>query len=430
MKLFFFASADIAKYVLRVGLVLLACWGVNLPAFVGTGAAGTAVGQEPSVQPSLPVVLAGIDVLRRDGFGMLRGQRVGLITNQTGRCRDGTSTAQLLAESDQVQLTALFSPEHGFRGELDVAAIGNSTDTQTGVEIFSLYGKTRRPTAEMLDQIDVLVFDIQDIGARFYTYISTMGEAMQAADEHGKRFVVLDRPNPITGQTVSGPMLDDGQESFVGFHSLPIRHAMTIGELAKLFHAELGLTCPLDVVQCDGWRRQMWWDQTGLLWINPSPNMRNLTQAMLYPGVGMLETTNLSVGRGTDTPFEVIGAPWIDPLTFAAELKQCKLSGVTVVPIRFTPDASRYRDESCGGVNLIVTDREQFDPLRLGVALAVTLQKRYGQQWNAGDAMRLLGSRPTLDAIESGQSVDQVMSITRAGVDEFLTRRSGHLIYD
>ena len=322
------------------------------------------------------VVLTGIDVLRHNGFEQLSGDRVGLITNHTGLSRDGTSTVKLLSDAKNIKLTALFSPEHGFKGELDVSKISDSKDAETGLRVYSLYGATRRPTAQMLSGVDTLVFDIQDIGARFYTYISTMGEAMKAADVEGKKFVVLDRPNPIGGTKVSGPMLDAGAESFVAFHSLPIRHGMTIGELAKMFREELKLSLQVEVIRCEGWTRDMLWDETRLLWVNPSPNMRCLTQALLYPGIGMLETTNLSVGRGTDTPFEIIGAPWIDPLQLSASLHESDLPGVTFVPIRFAPKSSRFKDQSCGGVNFIITDRDAFDPVRLGVELASTLPSR------------------------------------------------------
>lgn len=382
-----------------------------------------------SAEPNGPIVMTGIDVLRRDSFQPLKGQRVGLITNHTGLSRDGVSTVRLMSESKNVDLTVLFSPEHGFKGELDVAKIGDATDQETGLKIYSLYGATRRPTPEMLKEIDTIVFDIQDIGARFYTYISTMGEAMRAADEHGKHFVVLDRPNPIGGLRVSGPMLDEGTESFVGFHSLPIRHGMTIGELARMFHRELGLSCPLQVVRCEGWRREMLWDETGLLWVNPSPNMRCLTQALLYPGIGMLETTNLSVGRGTDTPFEIVGAPWIDPWKLSSALRGKNIPGATFIPIRFTPDSSRYKGESCGGINVVITNRSKFDPLRLGVGLATSLQALFPDDWNGDAAMRLLGNRQTLDAILSGKAADAVVKQAGEGIDDFLVRRDEFLIY-
>lgn len=375
-------------------------------------------------------VLCGIDVLRQDQFQQLAGQRIGLITNHTGLTQDGSSTASVLHNAPGVQLTTLFSPEHGFEGKLDISKIDDATDTKTGLKVYSLYGSTRRPTAQMLAGVDTIVFDIQDIGARFYTYVSTMGEAMHAAGEHHKRFVVLDRPNPINGIDVAGPMLDEGQESFVGFHHLPIRHGMTAGELALMFQKELRLEMQLDVIKCVGWKRSMFWDETGLVWVNPSPNMRCLNQALLYPGIGMIETTNLSVGRGTDTPFEVIGAPWIDSRELARELNSREVPGTTFVPIRFTPTSSKYAGQLCGGLNLVITNRKQLEPLTLGWHLSAALQKLYPNQWQGQQAMRLLGSQATLDAILSGKSVEAIQAVANDGVAEFKTRRRDFLIYD
>lgn len=375
-------------------------------------------------------VLTGIDVLQQDEFTQLANQRVGLITNHTGLNRDGTSTVRLLHDAPNVKLTALFSPEHGFAGALDVSKIGDTKEKSTGLTVFSLYGETRRPTSEMLKEIDTLVFDIQDIGSRFYTYISTMGEAMKAAAEQGKRFVVLDRPNPINGVDIAGPMLDAGEESFVGFHHLPIRHGMTIGELATMFNKELNLKLDLQIIRCEGWKRNQFWDANDLVWVNPSPNMRSLTQAMLYPGIGMIETTNLSVGRGTDTPFEVIGAPWIDARKLAFKLNQRLIPGATFVPIRFTPKSSKYRDEVCGGINIVITNRKQFRPLQVGLEICVQLQQLYPNDWKGKDAMRLLGNRKTLDAILSGKSVQDVRRIASEDVSEFMVRRRSFLLYE
>jgi uncharacterized protein YbbC (DUF1343 family) len=292
--------------------------------------------------------LTGIDILIRDDFRPLQGRRVGLITNQTGVDRTGISTAERLHRAEGVQLRALFSPEHGLQGKLD-AKVDDTQDALTGLPVYSLYGENRTPTAASLEGLDTLVFDIQDIGARFYTYISTMGNAMRSAAEHQLRFVVLDRPNPINGVEVEGPILDDGSQSFVGFHTLPVRHGMTVGELAAMFNDELQLGVDLQVIPVESWRREDYFDRTGLLWVNPSPNMRSLAQAVLYPGIGLLETTNLSVGRGTDTPFEVIGAPWLDGIPLARALNQSGLAGVRFVPIRFTPDASKFAGQPCGG---------------------------------------------------------------------------------
>jgi uncharacterized protein YbbC (DUF1343 family) len=374
-------------------------------------------------------VLAGIDVLEREDFRPLSGRKVGLITNHTGTNLRGVSTVSLLHQSDSVDLRVLFSPEHGFAGQLDQAHIGDDRDAATGITVFSLYGETRVPTAEMLEGIDTLVFDIQDIGTRFYTYISTMGGAMQAAAQHGLRFVVLDRPNPIDGRTVQGPVLNAGSESFVGFHPIPVRHGMTVGELARMINAERGLGLDLVVVPVEGWDRDSLFDSSGRLWINPSPNMRSLTQATLYPGVGLWETTNLSVGRGTDTPFEIIGAPWIDALALARELHSQPLAGVRFVPIQFEPSTSKYAGETCQGVNLIVINRDDFDPLATGLAIAVVLRKLYPEKWDVTSLNRLLGSQKTCDGILAGWSVDQLQRGYQDELEAFQQRRESFLLY-
>ena len=408
---------------------------------IGTIAAEAIVGRdETSEIPTVPntddsggsperSVLTGIDVLHRDGYRRLNGRKVGLITNHTGVSRQGVSTARLLFEASNVNLVALFSPEHGLEGKLDVARIGDSRHAASGLPVYSLYGETRRPTPKMLEGIDTLVFDIQDIGTRFYTYISTMGQAMRAAAERDIRFVVLDRPNPINGLDVAGPVLDAGRETFVGFHRIPVRHGMTIGELARMFNEELGIGVDLQVVRVEGWRRSDFFDATGLTWINPSPNMRNLNEAILYPGIGLLETTNLSVGRGTDTPFEILGAPWIDPVRLAVELTHLNLPGIRFVPVRFTPDSSKYAGESCGGLNFIITNRATFRPVHTGLQIARQLRLQYPQAWKAESYDRLLRNKSVLDAILAGKPMAEIESIYRAKLQEFLSRRSGFLLY-
>jgi uncharacterized protein YbbC (DUF1343 family) len=390
--------------------------------------AGTAAADDAPPKPEAGV-LTGIDVLQRDGFKPLVGRRVGLITNHTGINREGISTVELLHKAEGVKLVALFSPEHGFAGRLDVSRIGDARERATGLKIFSLYGEHRAPTAESLEGVDTLVFDIQDIGARFYTYVSTMGNAMKAAAEHGIRFVVLDRPNPINGADVAGPVLDAGQESFVGFHAIPVRHGMTVGELARLFRAELKLDLDLQVVRLENWDRERYYDATGLFWVNPSPNMRSLTQAVLYPGIGLLETTNLSVGRGTDTPFEVIGAPWLDARELARRLNQSGLPGVRFVPIRFTPTASKFAGEPCRGLNVIVSDRAAFRPVRTGLEIARQLHIVHPDDWQTQHFNRLLSDEQTFQAIAAGRSVDEIEAAYRPELEEFLTRRRPHLLY-
>ncbi|MGI9427068.1 MAG: exo-beta-N-acetylmuramidase NamZ domain-containing protein [Bythopirellula sp.] len=374
-------------------------------------------------------VLLGIDGLQRDGFKLLTNGRVGLITNHTGVNRAGLRTVDLLQQAPNVELVALFSPEHGLQGKLDVANIDDMRDEATGLPIYSLYGKTRRPEAQHLQKIDTLVFDIQDIGARFYTYLSTMGLAMEAAAETGLRFVVLDRPNPIGGVLVEGPVLDKGSETFVGHHAIPVRHGMTLGELAKMIKQDRELDVQLDVVQIKNWRRGDYWDATGLMWINPSPNMRSLAQAVLYPGVGLLETTNVSVGRGTDTPFEILGAPWIDGRQLANVLNRKSLPGVRFVPIRFTPNASKHANEACGGVNIIVVDRHVFRPVRVGLTIACTLRKLYPDDWQTSGFNRLLINRKVFDAVVAGSEPEHLEVLYRGGRDQFMERRNQFLLY-
>ena len=374
-------------------------------------------------------VLTGIDVLVRDNFRQLAGKNVALITNHTGLDRQHRRTGSLLVKADGVTLVAIFGPEHGASGTFDQANVPDGTDEETGVPVKSLYGKTKRPTAEMLADVDTIVFDIQDIGCRFYTYVSTMLEAMKAAAEHKKAFVVLDRPNPIDGTSIAGPRVDDGRGTFVGCHPIPLRHGMTVGELAKMFAADLKLDLDLTVVACEGWRRADAFDATGLEWVNPSPNMRSLTEAFLYPGIGLLEFTNLSVGRGTDTPFEVIGAPWLDGRALADALAARRIPGVGFVPIRFTPDASKFKGASCSGVNIAVTDRAALDPVRVGLEIAVALRRLYPQEWEIDKLDLLLLHKATLEALRSGADADTVLEQSRDGLKEFGRRRQPHLLY-
>ena len=382
-----------------------------------------------STNPPGGVVLTGIDVLERDGFRQLAGRKIGLITNQTGINRLGVSDIQLLHAASDIELIALFNPEHGLFGKLDEPQISDSEDPLTGIKVYSLYGTTYRPTPEMLKGIDTLVFDIQDIGTRFYTYISTMGYAMEAAAEYGVRFVVLDRPNPINGLTVSGPVLVEGKQSFVGFHRLPVRHGMTIGELARMFKAELEPDLDLEIIPLEGWRRSDYFDATGLPWVNPSPNMRSLTEAILYPGIGLLETTNLSVGRGTDTPFEVLGAPWLSAKMLALELNRLNLPGVLFMPLTFTPSASKFDGELCRGVSIQIVDRDQFESVRTGLEIALTLRRLFKYQWKTGNLGRLLGNDTVLKAVRNGLTYPEILDLYTPQLEKFKQRRLQYLIY-
>ncbi|MFI4874846.1 MAG: exo-beta-N-acetylmuramidase NamZ domain-containing protein, partial [Blastopirellula sp. JB062] len=372
----------------------------------------------------------GVDVLADDNFALLKGKRVGLIGNHTSRDKSGKSTAVLLAESAEVELAALYSPEHGFAGKLDQAEIGDTVDPLTGVKVHSLYGATRKPTPAQLEGIDILAFDIQDIGCRFYTYISTMGLAMEAAAEQGIPFVVLDRPNPLGGKVIDGPMLDDEKVgSFVGFHSIPVRHGMTIGELAQMMNAERGWNTDLKVVKLENWRRDNLLFDTGLPWRNTSPNMRNLTQAMIYPGVGLLEMTNVSVGRGPDTPFEILGAPWIDGAKFAETIQRYDLPGVKVIPIEFTPNASKFKDQRCEGVNFVITDWSSLNTLDLGWAVALSLRKLYPDDWETQRLPTLLGNAKILEMIMAESSLDEIKRQYQADLQQFSKRRAPFLLY-
>ena len=375
-------------------------------------------------------VLTGLDVLRREGFAALAGRRVGLLTNHTGIAGDGRSNIELLAEADAVKLVKILTPEHGLEGLLDQAQIADARHGGTGLPVVSLYGKTRKPTPEMLADVDTLVFDIQDIGARFYTYISTMGLAMQAAAEAGKRFVVLDRPNPIGGLDVAGPVLDAGRETFVGFHRLPVRHGMTVGELARLFRAELKLQLDLHVVRVERWRRGELFDATGLRWVNPSPNMRSLTEALLYPGIGLLEATNLSVGRGTETPFELVGAPWIDEKALGERLTRSGLPGVSFEPIRFTPTASKHEGRPCGGVRITITDRSALRPIRTGLEIARLLNELYGEQWRIDGVDHLLRNRLAMASLKRGRTAVEIEWTWQTELGRFMERRAAVLLYE
>jgi uncharacterized protein YbbC (DUF1343 family)/CubicO group peptidase (beta-lactamase class C family) len=382
----------------------------------------------PVPTPPRAPVLSGIDVMRADGFSALRNKRVGLVTNHTGRARDGATTIDLIFKAKDVKLVALFSPEHGIRGVLD-ANVPSATDEKTGLPIHSLYGETRRPTAETLDGLDVIVVDIQDIGARFYTYTTTMAYVLEETARKQLPVIVLDRPNPIDGVQIEGPMLDKAQFGFTGYMSMPIRHGMTMGELARLFNSENKIGANLTVVELRNWRRDAWFDETGLPWINPSPNMRNLIQATLYPGIGAFESTNISVGRGTDTPFEQIGAPWIDGVELSEALNARRLPGIRFYPVRFTPTATKYSGQECQGVFMVVTNRAVLRPVRVGVEVASLLQKMYGSKFELDAAERLFGSKEGLARIRAGDDPATIAQSWIAGESRWRLLRNQYLIY-
>lgn len=380
-------------------------------------------------RPSVRRVLNGIDVLRQENFEALAGKRIGLITNHTGLAADGATTIDLLFNAKVCTLVALFSPEHGIRGAMD-SNVDSSVDEATSLPIHSLYGKTRRPTAEMLNGIDVLVFDVQDIGARFYTYITTMAYCMEEAAKAGIPFYVLDRPNPIGGVRVEGPMLDADKASFTGYMPLPVRHGMTVGELARYFNAEKKIGVDLKVIKMKGWTRSDYLWDTGQLWVDPSPNMRSMPGAVLYPGVCLLEDTNVSVGRGTDRPFEIVGAPWIEPQAFAVELRRAGVPGVRFVPLYFTPKASVHRGVRCGGVNVLVSDAEKLHSVRLGLSIVSALRRLYPDKFEMNGVVKLLGNEQAYRALERGRNPADVIEASGPRVREFLVRRQKALIYD
>ncbi len=388
--------------------------------------------EQPSrAEPSKPKAawqksLNGIDVLVRDKFAPLKGLRIGLITNHTGEDRDRNPTIDLLKNAPGVELKALFSPEHGIRGAVD-ERVGDSVDAQTGLPIYSLYGKRSKPTPEELKDLDALVFDIQDVGCRFYTYTATMGLTLEAAAENGKKYFVLDRVNPINGVTVDGPVRM-GKQSFVAYHEVPLRYGMTIGELARMCNAERNLKADLTVIQVENWRRDLWFDQTGLPWTNPSPNMRNLKQAILYPGLGLLESA-VSVGRGTDTPFEQIGAPYIDDVKLAEELNRAGLPGVAFVPIAFTPTSSVHRGKLCKGVYILLTDRDHCNVVDVGLQIAETLYRLYPNDFNPDKMSHLLLHPPTLEAIKADKPLSEIHALWQKDLDAFMQRRAKYLIY-
>jgi uncharacterized protein YbbC (DUF1343 family)/CubicO group peptidase (beta-lactamase class C family) len=384
---------------------------------------------------SVPIrreVLAGVDVLVAEDFRPIAGKRVGLLTNASGRARDGRSTIQVLASEQArkagVRLVRLFSPEHGIRSDVD-AKVADEVDPATGLVVHSLYGDRRRLKPEELEDLDALLLDVQDVGTRFYTYVTTGGYLLPEVARAGVPLVVLDRPDPIGGAVIEGPLADPDRLSFTANHTIPVRYAMTPGELLRMTNAEQKAGARVEVVKLSGWSRKFWYDETGLEWVNPSPNMRSLTGAVLYPGIGLLETTNLSVGRGTDTPFEVIGAPWLDGSRLAAVLSARKIPGVTFTPIHFTPASSTFAGQRCGGVRFTVTDRDALRSVSLGIEIAAALRDLHPVDWQRANFVSLLANRDTFDRLERGETADSIVTSWEKGVEEFRQRRARYLFY-
>ena len=393
-----------------------------------TGRDFGASGPAPA-RAKVPPVQSGLDVLRAQGFAPLKGKRVGLLTNHTGRARDGATAIDLFFGAKDLTLAALFSPEHGIRGVLD-AKVPAEIDEKTQLPIASLYGDTQRPSAAMLKGLDAIVIDLQDIGARFYTYMTTTAYVLEAAAKVKLPVFVLDRPIPIDGWQVEGPALDKESMAFTGyFQAMPIRHGMTLGELAKLFNGENKIGADLTVVAMKNWRRDDWFDDTALPWISPSPNMRNMNEATLYPGIGAIEGTNLSVGRGTDTPFEHVGAPWIDGVQLADALNARAIPGVRFYPVRFTPGSSKYANEECQGVFMIVTDRATLRPVRVGLEVASAINRLYPSQYQLETAARLFGSRETLARVKSGDDPAAIAASWGAAEAKWRLLRAKYLLY-
>jgi len=384
--------------------------------------------------PNAPVK-TGLEVLARDGFKPLQGKRVGLVTNHSAVTPDKTSIIDVVAAGKGFTLVALFSPEHGIRGTED-AHVAGGRDEKTGLPIHSLYGKTRKPTPEMLKDLDLLVFDIQDIGARYYTYISTLAIVLEAAKENDKAVLVLDRPNAIGGDAVEGPILEEGlRGSFIGYFGLPTRHGLTLGELARLYNSEFKIGCRLDVVKMEGWKRSMYFDDTGLPWINPSPNMRSLAAAVAYPGLGALEGTNLSVGRGTEKPFVWYGAPWLDGARVCADLESRKLPGVRWKPVKFTPAKQPgmplypHTDKECGGFEVEIADRAAFRPVAASLHVLDALHRLHPKDFSFGKSCGMIGLRSIEADLQAGKSPAEIERAWQPELDAFKAARAKVLLY-
>lgn len=413
----------------KVATATAAALGIDLPRISITSYNETMTGVSRTVARN-GEVLTGIDVLAAAKFAELKGKRVGLITNHTGIGRDGSRNIDLMVK-DGVELKAIFSPEHGLTGSADTEEIPNARDAATGIPLWSLYnGPNRRPSDAMLKDLDVLIFDIQDVGARFYTYSCTMLYAMEEAAKRKIPFMVLDRPNPITGSRVEGPVLDEDLQSFIGCFPLPLRHGMTLGEIAWMANEERKIGAALTVIPMKGWARGDWFDSTGLLWVNPSPNVRSLNAALLYPGIAMMEgSTNYSVGRGSDAPFEQIGADWMDGKQLSAYLNERRIPGIRVYATRFQPSASHFSGSAIEGVRFVITDRNLLSSVRLGLEVATAIETLYPGRINWTLNERLIGSHSTLEAIRKLEEPTTIQALQAEQLDAFVAKRQKYLLY-
>jgi len=380
------------------------------------------------IPASAAQTLTGIDVLEAQKFVPLAGKRVGLITNQTGIDRNRRSTIDLLAHAPGVKLVALFSPEHGIRGTFD-ERVSSTTDEATGLPVHSLYGETERPTDAMLAGLDALVFDLQDAGLRFYTYITTMGYAMEAAATHHIAFYVLDRPDPLGGERVEGPVLDRDRMNFVGYFPMPVRMAMTLGEMAQMFKAENKIGCDLHIIRMKNWQRRMWFSDTNLPWVSPSPNLRSPEAGILYPGLEILQAGGVSVGRGTARPFELLGAPWIHGEELAAYLNRRAIPGVRFEPQKFTPDSGLHGGELCEGVRIALTDRNLLQPLRMGIEIASALGKLYPGRFETAKMIFLVGNAETVKQLSDGKNPTAIVASWNKDLEAFRKVRGKYLLY-
>lgn len=374
----------------------------------------------------------GLEVLQSQGFFPLKGKRVGVITNPTGVDRSLKSLAELLSSTDGVTLAALFAPEHGAAGSSGAGeTVSDRRDQRSGVPIYSLYGKVRRPTKEMLDGIDVLIFDIQDIGVRTYTYLSTLGEALEAAAESHIELWVLDRPVPVGAGRVEGPVLEEALESFVGHHPVPLRHGLTVGEFALMVNEERRLDAKLQVVRMEGYRRDVPYENTGLIWISPSPNIPTLDAALAYAGMVLIEGTNVSEGRGTTRPFQLLGAPWVDGDGLSSRLNSLGLPGCRFRSVLFVPTTSKYKGEECGGVELHMTDRRAFEPVTAAVALLEAVRLLYPGKLEirAEPFDRLAGTASLREALERGTPFREIVKSWQAELAAYRKRREKFLLY-
>ena len=383
-------------------------------------------------------VKTGIDVLESSHFAALHPtksgspRRIGLLTNQTGIDADGRRTIDILAKVPGILLDVIFSPEHGVTGTLDTIHVNNTKDEATGIAVYSVYGgkeSARHPPIDVLKRLDAVVIDIADAGVRFFTYETTVGYFLEAAAKAGIEVVILDRPNPVTGSIVEGPVSEEGRENFTNYMPEPVRGGMTLAELARFFNGERHIGARLEIVPMEGWQRGDWFDSTGVAWVNPSPNLRDMVEATVYPGVGMIEGANISVGRGTDTPFEIVGAPWIKGREFAAYLNAREIQSVRFIPVSFTPSSSNFAGQRCEGINLIVLDRNLLDATELGIELASALHKLYPGDFKLDRLSDLLVNQPVLQSIDAGEDPRRIVQDWQPRLEEFLRAREKYLLY-